>query len=204
MSLNINEIFYSLQGEGPFAGFPAVFVRFAGCNLDCDFCDTDHSATAVMSVEAVAESILHYADHTKLVVITGGEPFLQWEGLRDLVYELKAKGFTIQIESNGTVVPDDVFPWELVQLVISPKYDRTPALIPHATAIKFVLRNEQTENMALVALAKRHNPDIPIYLQPVDDKDEIKNKLNQNWVVAWCLTTGYRLSLQVQKIINVR
>ena len=73
--MKINEIFYSLQGEGRFTGVPAVFVRFAGCNLKCDFCDTDHVAASDMSVCDIVGVVSGFA--SRHVVLTGGEPALQ-------------------------------------------------------------------------------------------------------------------------------
>lgn len=198
--LQVNEVFLSLQGEGPFAGFPAVFIRLAGCNLQCDFCDTDHSRHFHWSEAQITSKAVDLAgNHVKLVVITGGEPFCQdIIALTDWLHEA---GFKIQIESNGTVVPDDLFPWERVNLVISPKA-KPPALLPQAQAVKFVLRNQEQPDRFSLTLAKGLN--IPIFVQPVDDKDPAKNKANLDWCVELCIENNWRLSLQLQKIINVR
>ena len=96
--MKINEIFYSLQGEGHFAGTPAVFVRFSGCNLACGFCDTDHRRGEEWGEEAVvAEVLRHPARH---VVLTGGEPALQ--ATASLVDKLHRAGCYVQMETNGT------------------------------------------------------------------------------------------------------
>jgi organic radical activating enzyme len=98
--LRISEIFYSLQGEGFHAGTPAVFVRGAGCNLACDFCDTDFSLKEKLEPEEVVARI---AEHpAKFVVLTGGDPTIQAEGFRKLTELLHARGYYVTMETNGT------------------------------------------------------------------------------------------------------
>ena len=97
----VNQIFYSLQGEGRNTGRAAVFVRFAGCNLRCSFCDTDFSTWREMSDDEIVAAISQYP--TRLVVLTGGEPTLQVD--RPLVDLLHAHGYEIAMESNGTKQP---------------------------------------------------------------------------------------------------
>lgn len=196
--LKINEIFYSLQGEGPFSGWPAVFIRLSGCNLTCDFCDTDHSTSILTNPKGAWEITQHEANgRTKLVVITGGEPFLQ--DIEPLVALFLDDDWTVQIESNGTIVPESEFPWDLIHLVVSPK-DAPVALFPQAKAVKYVLRKGEIPSPGQVVLGRK----IPIYLQPIDDKDEVKNQENLIWCRDLALREGWRLSLQLQKIINVR
>ena len=95
----INEIFYSIQGEGYRTGTPAVFIRFSGCNLKCPFCDTQHSSGREMSDEEIIKEICFYP--TRFVVLTGGEPGLQVD--REFINKLHQAGKFIQIETNGTV-----------------------------------------------------------------------------------------------------
>ena len=98
--LRIAEIFYSLQGEGFHAGTPAVFVRGAGCNLACAFCDTDFSMKARRAPGDILEEISKYP--ARFVVLTGGEPTIQAEGFRALTALLHENGYTVTMETNGT------------------------------------------------------------------------------------------------------
>ena len=91
--MRINEIFYSLQGEGFFTGTPAVFIRFSGCNLQCDFCDTTHQSFTDMSEDEIVQQAANYAG--RHVVITGGEPSLQLTA--SLVDKLHAAGKFVAI-----------------------------------------------------------------------------------------------------------
>lgn len=100
---NVIGIFHTIQGEGPFSGEPAVFIRLAGCNLRCHFCDTDFESGAKQArLEEVIAEVIQQADTTtKLVVLTGGEPLAQ--PVRPLCEALVAAGFHVQIETAGTV-----------------------------------------------------------------------------------------------------
>ena len=96
----INEIFYSLQGEGYWTGTPAVFLRFSGCNLKCPFCDTDFAAAAAMTEDELISALKDASSECKRVIVTGGEPALQLD--EALVQRLHKEGYTIHIETNGT------------------------------------------------------------------------------------------------------
>jgi 7-carboxy-7-deazaguanine synthase len=123
-TLTVKSIFYTIQGEGPFTGEPAVFVRLGGCNLKCWFCDTDFTTDlSEMSYEEVANTILGLAgDVCRFVVITGGEPLLQ--PLSPLVAMMAEVGFHTQIETAGTVwdpaLASSVMVGDL-SIVVSPK-----------------------------------------------------------------------------------
>ncbi|MCQ2207519.1 MAG: 7-carboxy-7-deazaguanine synthase QueE [Paludibacteraceae bacterium] len=113
----INEIFYSLQGEGRFTGTAATFIRFSGCNLKCDFCDTTHEDGRMMTdEEIIAEALKHPTRH---VVLTGGEPSLWID--EAFVALLKEKGFYVQIETNGTHALPSNIDW----VTFSPKKNWT-------------------------------------------------------------------------------
>lgn len=99
--MRVNEIFYSLQGEGSYAGTPAVFVRLSGCNLKCPFCDTRHESYREYTDREILQEILKYSP-CRFVVITGGEPCLQLTG--ELVNLLHEHNCFVAIETNGTML----------------------------------------------------------------------------------------------------
>ncbi|MDE6006956.1 MAG: 7-carboxy-7-deazaguanine synthase QueE [Muribaculaceae bacterium] len=110
----VNEIFYSLQGEGHHTGYPSVFIRFSGCNLHCPFCDTSHEDGIFMDDESIVHAVNLYK--AEWIVLTGGEPALSIDS--DFVHLLKrATGKKIAIETNGTVPLPDGIDW----ITVSPK-----------------------------------------------------------------------------------
>lgn len=102
-TLAVQSIFYTIQGEGPFAGLPAVFIRLAGCNLRCHYCDTDFESGLHQrfDIERMLEEVRGGTREAKLVVLTGGEPFRQ--DIRPLVAALVGHGYHVQIETAGTL-----------------------------------------------------------------------------------------------------
>ena len=103
----INEIFYSLQGEGFYTGTPAVFVRFSGCNLKCSFCDTQHEDGRMMSDDEIVAEVCKYP--CRMVILTGGEPGLWIDSI--VIATLHAAGKYIAIETNGTCVLPEGIDW---------------------------------------------------------------------------------------------
>ena len=228
-TVEVHSIFQTIQGEGPFCGTPCVFVRLAGCNLQCPACDTDYTSvrqhmTPVEVLRRVAN--LSVADSTgrALVVITGGEPFRQHIG--ELIAMLVMASYYVQIESNGTMNPPLInmgMMWwnhnyaERVgeYLVVSPKTGKLNQLaLDTACALKYVVEagNVHDDGLPLSALRHPSNPyparppegwDRPVYVQPMDAKDPVENAANTNEAVASCLRHGYTLQLQVHKYIGV-
>ena len=117
-SYRINEIFYSLQGEGYYTGTPAVFLRMSGCNLKCGFCDTSHESHTVMTIDEIIDAVTDFP--ARHIVITGGEPTLQLDAA--LTTRLKEEGFYIQIETNGTHPVAPAVDW----VTVSPKGLHSP------------------------------------------------------------------------------
>ncbi len=200
-TLQVVEIFPTLQGEGPFAGHPAVFIRLGGCNLACDFCDTEFEAFQPMTLDAIIEKVT--PEVADLVVITGGEPLRQEIG--PLCAKLLAKGLRVQIETNGTL-------WrELpagVNIVCSPKVTNgayhpiRPEVLERADALKFIVSTTRPHyrDVGEVGQAARK---VPIYVQPMDEGNDQQNRANMLHAAHLAQKNGYRLSLQTHKILGI-
>lgn len=194
--MKVNEIFYSLQGEGFNAGTPAVFVRFAGCNLQCPFCDTDFAVGTEMTEEDIAAQVVRYP--ASLVVITGGEPSLQLT--ESLVDALHRQGRRVAVETNGThPLPSNV-DW----ITLSPK----------DTFLGMVASPILTEVDELkVVFDGIHQPVIyenikvrhARFLQPCDTGDPQRNGIIVNQTIEYIKANPqWRLSLQTHKIVGIR
>ncbi len=186
---NVNEIFYSLQGEGFHAGMPAVFLRLSGCNLHCPFCDTDHATSVPMSIDDIVAEVSRYP--SRHIIITGGEPALQID--TEMVDSLHKAGFTIHIETNGTIPLPDGIDW----ITCSPKdaVCQTPksrVVLNHIDEIKIVYTGQDVETQISQLPEARHYALQPCSGQNTDD------------VVDYILAhPRWRLSLQTHKIINI-
>lgn len=225
-SLNeVHSIFRTIQGEGPFAGQPAIFVRLAGCNLQCPGCDTEYTRTRqAMSGDDVRDAVNAIAQREELVVITGGEPFRQ--DIENMVQSLLTAGYTVQIETNGTLPPHRPNSFaELVGtdtgvkrrcfVVCSPKTGSVhTAIEPLVCAYKYVMDDANVSDDGLPKRALDHpaNPVVArppegfrgrVYLQPRDESDMKYNRLNLEACVKSCQEHGYTLQLQIHKIIGV-
>lgn len=216
----VHSIFHTIQGEGPFCGTPSVFVRLAGCNLQCPACDTDYTSTRALMGPSVVRDLVREQAQSGLVVITGGEPFRQ--NLEPLFRDLLGAGYYVQVETNGTLEPTP-FRYNRrtdqrkgVYIVCSPKTGKLhPAIYKEACALKYVVSHDSIrpeDGLPLTALAHPANPyparppkrwKRPVYVQPMDAKDRQLNKLNYDAAVRSCLTHGHILQLQVHKIIGV-
>lgn len=223
-TLSVHSIFHTIQGEGPFAGTPAVFVRLADCNLQCPGCDTEYtSARKMMSVRELTVATFEKAEetNTKLVVLTGGEPFRQnfAEYARRMVYH----GWRVQVETNGTLWFDDFFPSRF-SVVCSPK---TPSLnqqlLRYIKALKYVVKAgeiDPSDGLPTSVLGNGLRPCRPwkgfdgeVFVQPMDEGEDSPdwtpgyirsaNYSNLQAAVEVCLKFGYRLGIQMHKDINL-
>lgn len=210
MTYSVKEIFYTLQGEGAQAGRPAVFCRFAGCNLwsglerdrataVCTFCDTDFVGTdgtgggkfktAADLACAVAALWPKGQGGQPYVVCTGGEPMLQLD--QPLVDALHAQGFEIAVETNGTLTPPPGIDW----ICVSPKADAEVTLTT-GDELKLVFPQAKAMPDRFTGLAFRH-----FFLQPMDGPDRIANT---EAAITYCLAhPQWRLSLQTHKITGI-
>lgn len=213
--LQIHSMFYTLQGEGPFAGAPALFIRLAGCNLQCPNCDTEYTegrtTESSRDVFNRAVSMVQDLPLRPIVVLTGGEPFRQ--DIRLLCDLLIDEGFTVQVETNGTlyreVHPD-------VVIVCSPKTGSiNKKLLPRIAALKYVLTPgsvDPDDGLPLLVLGHPASPKVArppegfkgtVYVQPVDTGWSYVNGEAQKLAVRTALKHGYRLCLQIHKTLGL-
>lgn len=189
--LRVNEIFYSLQGEGHFTGTPAVFVRLSGCNLRCPFCDTDHHASVGMTYAQVVERVAAFP--SRHVVVTGGEPSMQLtDGFIDALH---AAGCFVQVETNGTLPLPPSVDW----VTCSPK--DAPVVLDRIDELKVVCSGQPMDGYApLMAIAAEWR------LQPCDvPGDAAASERHLRAAIAYALThPRWRLSLQTHKLISIR
>lgn len=211
MSYKVKEIFYTLQGEGAHTGRPAVFCRFASCNLwtgreadrpraVCQFCDTDFVgtdgdgggkfATAIDLVAAIESKWPIGEQIHRMVVCTGGEPLLQLD--HEAIRILKARGFYIAVETNGTIIPPQGIDW----LCVSPKIGaKLAATVGQELKLVYPQEGGDPERFARLDFNS-------FRLQPMDGPNL---KVNTSLAVEYCLQhPQWRLSLQTHKYLGIR
>jgi organic radical activating enzyme len=194
MNLNVNEIFYSLQGEGGRQGEASIFVRLSGCNLQCDFCDTDFAEGKVMHPGQILEEIRPFP--CRWIVWTGGEPTLQLTG--EILRFFRQQGYRQAIESNG----HRPLPEGLDYTVVSPKGPDT------AYARKI---NPRVDEVRLPVEKDRDIPPIETlpaagqyFLSPVFTSDERSTQAHIRYCVDYIRRhPEWRLSLQIHKLIGI-
>lgn len=223
----VHDVFYTIQGEGPFAGLAAVFVRLTGCNLRCHWCDTvwDDTNDKYYSPAEICERIKQQSPTCKLVVLTGGEP-CRWN-LDPLLVSLNRDGYKVQVETAGTIWLD-ALTYTNVTIVCSPKVAKVhPKFKEYCNHWKYVVRAgdsdpndglpvEGTQRPRSYQYAGKENPwlggsmcrpprdrKVEVYLQPCDEQDPIKNKANMDHMVQVAMKYGYRAGLQLHKIFNL-
>lgn len=222
--LDVHSVFYTIQGEGPFCGVPAVFVRLAGCNLQCPWCDTEYTkGRRTMGLDAIVQQVRALAGPGTLVVVTGGEPFRQSIG--GLLQYLVAAKYYVQVETNGTLAPPEnarlLYNQHIglrlgVYIVCSPKTGKIHANVhEHACCYKYVMdagNADPEDGLPITALGHVANPRLgrppegnkkPVYLQPADHQDQTVNEANTRAVVASAMKHGYTVQLQIHKLLNM-
>jgi organic radical activating enzyme len=187
MSKRVNDIFYSLQGEGHNTGRPAAFIRFNGCNLKCPFCDTDFRGFRVMSDEDIIKSISSFP--TKFVVLTGGEPTMQVDN--EFINKLHEAGYYVAMESNGTLPAPDNIDW----LTVSPKQGVT---VRRCNELKCLFDESGIVDDCGITADY-------YYLQPCDVGDKIRNNNITSACVDYILRhPKWRLSIQTHKVLGFK
>lgn len=211
-TLEVKEIFFTLQGEGTRALQPAVFIRLGGCNLSCSFCDTEFEGFDEQPLEDIIAEVENLSigaqrRRANLIVITGGEPLRQ--PIEPLCDRLIALGFTVQIETNGSLYRNL---HENVEIICSPKivkdgkYHIHKSLLPHITAFKYMFSETSQKFNVIYDVQGAQEVDIsavPIYIQPIDEGDAHKNARNTQLALDMCMREGYRLSLQQHKMLDL-
>ena len=212
-NLLVHTIFKTIQGEGPFAGEPAVFIRLGGCNLQCPMCDTEYTnGTIILDIEEIIHEVNSIQTPNQLVVITGGEPFRQ--DITFLVKELLVQEYKVQIETNGTIFLEG-FPYGSVTTICSPKAGKVnKKLQPYIKAYKYVLSfssYSEEDGLPITALDHPAKPQLfrppedsraIIYLQPADEQVPSLNKINTKITAALCKQFGYTFCFQIHKHIG--
>ena len=199
--MKVNEIFYSLQGEGFNTGTPAVFIRFSGCNLQCPFCDTNHADGKEMTEGDIIEEVSRYK--ANLVVVTGGEPALQLT--ESLVEMLHLLGKTVAVETNGTIELPENVDW----ITLSPKDaflgEKAIPILKEADELKLIFDEDMCKD-ARPCVSTYANINVKHrFLQPCDTGDAEKNKEIIQKTIEYCKEhPEWRLSLQTHKILNIR
>jgi len=207
VSLVVNEIFYSLQGESSHAGRPCVFVRLTGCNLRCSYCDTKYAYEEgkVMDIDQIMDHLSTYP--CRLVEVTGGEPLIQ-EGTPALIQALLKRNYEVLLETNGSLNIDAVDPGcvRIVDIKCPSSGEEEKNDFENLTRltsrdeIKFVIRDRLDYDYAVNILSqyeKVHSGDRPPFFSPVF------GRMDPATLAQWILSDGLpvRMQLQLHKVI---
>lgn len=194
--MRVNDIFYSLQGEGFHTGTPAVFIRLSGCNLMCSFCDTEHDSYQDLSEEEIVDRVVAFP--AQLVIVTGGEPALQLT--ESLVDKLHLENRFIAVETNGTMPLPENIDW----ITLSPKQSfvgkKGRVQLSYADEIKVIFDGVHNPDEMLGTIDTDN-----LFLQPCDTGNKQQNEI----VIAQCVDyikhhPQWRLSLQTHKLIGIK
>lgn len=222
----VNDIFYTIQGEGPDAGRPAIFIRLAKCNLRCYFCDTEFEQFITMTTDGVIARVLELSQIHKcrLAVITGGEPLLQ--NIFWLVTRLNVAQVTVTVETAGTVWVNDLdilfkvrresSPYQNA-LICSPKTGRLePRLAKIVHALKYIInegetskedglpvKSTQLQGTPLTIARPNQCPYADVYVQAQDTGNDERSARNLVLAATIAMQYGYRLSVQLHKLAQL-
>lgn len=195
--LKVNEIFNSFQGEGVYAGTPATFLRLSGCNLNCSFCDTDFKNYDELTVSMVKNIIVENMEKhkTNILVITGGEPLLQYDEVNQLINQLNYK---VQVETNGTIIKVPLN----ATYMISPKKEIEKIFKFYKNYdkayFKFIIQDNH-DLQQINELIQEYDYNKEVYLQPVYQNAQEITKL----ILKKHLPFKYKISGQLHKYLGV-
>jgi organic radical activating enzyme len=194
MNLKVKQIFYSLQGEGARQGEASIFVRLSGCNLQCEFCDTDYTGGEEMSLFHIHAAIRDFA--CKWIVWTGGEPSLQLTD--DVLIFFKKRGYLQAIESNGHKPLSDLLDYT----VVSPKflnmsYART--MNPRVDEVRLPIKHgQEIPSISILPEASHY------CLSPIFVVERRRTRANIQYCVKYIEEhPEWRLSVQMHKLIGL-
>lgn len=208
--LPVNEMFETMQGEGPLQGFPATFIRLAGCNLCCKWCDTEYTTYTKKSVEWLSQNCL-----SPLVVITGGEPLIH--NVVPLVKALAENGKTVQIETNGTLwIPglDQLIDDDLVIVVCSPKtrnihpkmleyFDKDGIYIKQVVGVE-AFPSQPDNKGGIPAFLRPEGGLRPDFIMPCDTGDPHLTTENVNHAMRIAAEFNTCFQLQIHKLLGLK
>ncbi|MCZ0860202.1 MAG: 7-carboxy-7-deazaguanine synthase QueE [Methanocorpusculum sp.] len=204
--MRITETFVSLQGEGLRQGMPCMFVRFAGCNLHCAWCDTRYSLNNSQGIEMTPEEVMQavIASGMRYVCITGGEPLLQKEELVPLIAAMHEAGVAVDIETNGTIPFDEVQEFASVCMDVKCPSSGEMSdlslldLLRSADSAKFVIGDEADYLYMVEVLAAHPHLSAPVCITPVFGTDV-------KWLVETIIAEKLpvRFQLQLHKVVNI-
>ncbi|MBA7578968.1 7-carboxy-7-deazaguanine synthase [subsurface metagenome] len=195
VNYKICEIFDSIQGEGSWMGTPATFIRFAGCNLRCSWCDTKDSWDSENVQELKIKEIISLINYPT-VIITGGEPTLY--DLEELILAIRHKfsqkrTVRIAIETNGT----NKIPWDVDWIVCSPKPDYDYQILCNPDELKYVV----DDNFSVDVILDRFIGKIPIWLQP--NSEDLEKSMKKSYTMVM-KHDFLRLGVQLHKIYHIK
>lgn len=211
--MRTHEIFYSIQGEGRYAGLPTIFVRTQGCNLQCPYCDTNYAQMPAFGEEKRVETALIdvLSMTCRHVCITGGEPLTQGQEVGELVKQLKRFFYQVTIETNGTINPPS---WALSvdSWCVDVKCPSATPKVPFSMywlnsrsidQLKFVVSDEVDLNFAgdMILKIPRDGPEILVSPRITDADNLLKDRAWMETVVQFCKDVNVRYSLQIHKVI---
>lgn len=219
-SLALHSLFYTIQGEGPDTGRPAMFVRLWGCNLQCPGCDTDYTSEwERISAAKLAERVTELKDDecpgapTPIVVITGGEPFRQ--NIAVFANMMIVRGWEVHVETNGTLPPPDILSTQ-VKIICSPKAGKINSVLePRIAALKYVVKEgciDRKDGLPIRALDHPCSPVVAkpplnfkgqVFVQPMDEGNPHLTRRNTTAAVNSCKAFGHTLQLQTHKFAGI-
>lgn len=213
--VSVKELFATIQGEGPFSGYPAVFLRLENCNILCQFCDTDYTHGREWEIEDLLIELKKIKNNISLCVITGGEPLRQ-ANIGKLINAVFSIFSEVQIETNGTCFQPDLLRVKSIygprlSIVCSPKTFKVhKELDPLINHFKLLICMEQDEPRIVLMNETRPLADCQHWLhrdcfvQPLDERCVVKNARNQQAAIWVAQQYNVPLSVQIHKILNVR